>query len=146
MSDVPPFWSDLVEALGSVPEKLARKHVGNLVWKIVWFDEKFDHLGKNKRHFVNAVVDKICEVLARAKLESVEPQEGEYVPWLKELFGTDNISELPFNVDDIVVRLIALLELEWSMEPSEYKAKLAALQRELVKKLAVDMLFGYYFD
>ncbi len=49
-------------------------------------------------------------------------------------------------MNDIVVRLIALLELEWSMEPFEYKAKLAALQRELVKKLAVDMLFGYYFD
>ncbi len=53
-------WSDLVEALASVPEKLARKHVWKIVCKIVWFDEKFDHLGKNKRRFVNAVVTRFA--------------------------------------------------------------------------------------
>ncbi len=139
-------WSDLVEALASVPEKLARKHVWKIVCKIVWFDEKFDHLGKNKRRFVNDVVNEICKILARARLESDEPLDREYVPWLEEFLGTNKVLELPFNVYDIVVRLIALFELEWSMEPSEYEAKLAALQRELVKKLAVDMLLGHYFD
>ncbi len=145
MSDVPPFWRDIVAALASVPKEDERTLVGKYVWSVISREPAFDDLGKNKRKFFNAVMDKICEILARARLESVEPQEGEFVPWLEELLG-NNISELPFDVNDIAAKINALLKLEWSMEPSKYAAELAALHDELADKLVKDMLAGHYFD
>ncbi len=145
MSDVPPFWQDIVAALASVPEEDERTLVGKYVWSVIKREPTFDCLGKNKRKFFNAVMDEICEILARARLECDEPQEGEFVPWLEELLG-NNISELPFDVNDIAVQLNALLELEWQMESSEYAAKLAALHEQLAKKLVDGILFDPYSD
>ncbi len=145
MSDVPPDWSDIVAALASVPKEDERTLVGRYVWSFIEREPTFDDLGKNRRKFYNAVMDEICEILARARHERGEPHDDERVPWLAELLG-DDISELPFDVNDIAAQIKALFDLEWRMEPSEYEAKLAALHGELADKLVKDMFARCYFN
>ncbi len=152
MSDV-PSWQDIVAVLASVPKedelKLLREYVG----KVIESESDFTRLGKNTCKFFNMVVHKIGKILIMARLEHGGSLRLEYRPWLKEFFGIDDVSKLPFDVNDIAMQFKALFESEWRMESSEYAAEFELLHgkmaktlvNELVEKLVKDMLTGPYF-
>ncbi len=144
MSDV-PTWFDIVAAFGSVPKDHARNLVMEYVRSVIECESISGPLGKNTYKFLNVVVKDICWILAMASLEKDDPRELNEVSLFEELFGINNISALPFDVNNIVVQFKTLFESESTMEPSEYEAKLAVLQRELIEKLVKDMLAGPYF-
>ncbi len=143
----------MLAALASIPQdddrNLLRKYVG----KVMESETIFTLLGKNTCTFFNAVVHMICKILIMARLEHGELQGLEYRPWLKEFFDSNNILELPFDVNDIAMQFKALNESEWRMESSEYVAEFALLYEQmtkllvekLVEKLVKDMIASPYF-
>ncbi len=134
-----------VAVLASIPSQRAGDLVRKHAWKTINRKKFSGPLGEDMCKFFNVVVYNICWVLAKARIEKDGPRGRDRVSWTKELFGDDNISELPFDVNDIAVQLKALFESKSTMEPSEYEAKLAALQSKLIEKLVKDMLAGPYF-